>query len=315
LHRNLEECYPGNENNFKEIKKAGMKIHTIYNLSKEKFDSFELSSFRKNDQKASPDILGVAGKDDLIIRDLGYFVIDTLKEITGRGIYYITRYHRGAFVLNKENQSRIDLVKLIKKQRFVDIDVLLGVESKFPCRLVAIPMTNQAAATKRRKAKNNRDRRLKPDSDAIFLMGWMIYITNLDRKEFSSKEIFVYYRLRWRIETLFKSWKSCFRITDIEELSNKIMVDNFIYQMLLFITLFQISYSKFSETNRISQGNNRPLSIIKYAEFVNNNLLFIIASAIRKTTPVLLEEFVNYYCNYESRNKRNNFSQSLNLLG
>lgn len=192
--------------------------------------------------------------------------------------------------------------------------ILLGAEHKLPCRLIAIPMTNQAAAQKRRKAKQSRDRRLKPDKDAIFLMGWMIYITNLSREDFSGNEIFNFYKLRWRIEILFKAWKSCFRITDIEELSNRTMVDSFIYLMLLFITLFQSGYSKIREdiTSRLNYFQH--LSILKYAEFINSNLTFIAFSTLNNITPDLLNEFINYHCNYEKRSKRHNFYQSLNLL-
>ncbi len=40
------------------------------------------------------------------------------------------------------------------------------------------------------------------------LMDWNIYITNVPPAVWSSKDVDAVYPLRWRIETIFKAWKS-----------------------------------------------------------------------------------------------------------
>ncbi|NJW54224.1 transposase [Salinimicrobium oceani] len=39
-------------------------------------------------------------------------------------------------------------------------------------------------------------------------MGWSIYITTLPKNKAEANTIFSLYKLRWRIEIIFKSWKS-----------------------------------------------------------------------------------------------------------
>ena len=73
LPKVLAPFFPGASNQTGS-KQAQLKIQAYYDLRNESFVDFSLSSFRKNDQAASKDILAVAQPNDLILRDLGYFV-------------------------------------------------------------------------------------------------------------------------------------------------------------------------------------------------------------------------------------------------
>jgi len=46
-----------------------------------------------------------------------------------------------------------------------------------------------------------------PSKAVLELMGWTIFITNL-REEVSFEVLLEIYGLRWRIEVIFKAWKS-----------------------------------------------------------------------------------------------------------
>jgi IS4 transposase len=39
------------------------------------------------------------------------------------------------------------------------------------------------------------------------LLGWSIYITTITKEIADSTKIYKLYRLRWRIEIIFKAWK------------------------------------------------------------------------------------------------------------
>ena len=69
----LAPFFPGASNQTGS-KQAQLKIQAYYDLRNESFVDFSLSSFRKNDQAASKDILALTQPNDLILRDLGYFV-------------------------------------------------------------------------------------------------------------------------------------------------------------------------------------------------------------------------------------------------
>ncbi len=57
------------------------KIQATFNLRKGLFSSFKLASFRDTDQKDSSRILAMIQENDLIIRDLGYFVLNVFENI------------------------------------------------------------------------------------------------------------------------------------------------------------------------------------------------------------------------------------------
>ena len=54
-----------------------LKIQACYDLLAQNFVHFSLSSYRRNDQAASPDVLPLLCPGDLIVRDLGYFAMIT----------------------------------------------------------------------------------------------------------------------------------------------------------------------------------------------------------------------------------------------
>jgi len=90
----------------------------------------------------------------------------------------------------------------------LDVDMCMGAQHKVPVRLVARRLPESVAAERRRKAKNNRDRRCKPNKEALMLLGWEIFITNVSRTIWSIENVCKIYGIRWRIEVIFKSWKN-----------------------------------------------------------------------------------------------------------
>lgn len=73
---------------------------------------------------------------------------------------------------------------------------------------MALPVPEPLANERRRKARANRDRRLSPSPAHLFLLGWNIFVTNVPVAVWSPKTLLGIYRLRWRIEMIFKAWKS-----------------------------------------------------------------------------------------------------------
>ena len=74
-------------------------------------------------------------------------------------------------------------------------------------RLIAVKLPPNVAAQRRQKRKNNRDKRLRYTKRAKFLLGYEIFVTNLDKERFDASQLLSFYGLRWRIEILFKAFK------------------------------------------------------------------------------------------------------------
>jgi len=311
LNDKLHKEYPGNKNWDTAKEKAILKIQVAYNITKQKFIRFAISSFRENDQSYSSRIIDLLKKGDLLIRDLGYFVLPTFKSLQKRGIYFISRFRNGVKVFSRQDAGIIDLSKMLRKRGKLDIDVFVGVKERFPVRLIALPVKEEIVNQRRMKARTNRDKRCQPNKEHLHLLGWEIFITNVGRDMVTSDDIAKLYFIRWRIEIIFKSWKSQFRITDIVEDTNKIRVESYIYCMLIFITLFQVHFYNYCmEKAKFLVGN---ISLLSLMQYVTNNFTLLLQQDLLCHTikEGLLMKQIIYYCRYEPRNDRTNFYQKL----
>ena len=111
-------------------------------------------------------------------------------------------------------------------------------------RLVAQKLTQAQADSRVRKAKNHRDKRLNHSKDYYQLLQYNLFITTEEEKTFSIDQIAQLYQLRWRIETIFKCWKSHFHLQKIIPQNcslTKERVESTMYMMLIFILLFPVT--------------------------------------------------------------------------
>lgn len=309
LPEHLAEHFPGAKNQTGK-KNATMKIQAIYDLLHERFVHFGLGAFTRNDQTASKDILSIARKGDLIIRDLGYFVIDTLKQLANDGIFFLSRLQLNVGVYHTDDK-RFDLLKELKQHNTLDITVCLGQKQRLPVRLVAVPVPEEVANERRRKAKHNRDRRCNPSKRHLALLGWQIMITNVDRTQWSTQNVANAYFVRWRIEIIFKAWKSHFNLKSIPN-GNKHYVTCIVLAKLLFITCFQVLFDRL---NAFMQNKHQcGISILKFASIINNYATWFF-SALANNDVELITSILKTHCTYEKRNNFRNFHQQIAALG
>jgi hypothetical protein len=80
LSPRLAARFPGPANHTGKSQ-ASVRIQCLYDLLSESFAWFSLSAFTRNDQSAASDVLGLLKPNDLLIRDLGYFTLASLKAI------------------------------------------------------------------------------------------------------------------------------------------------------------------------------------------------------------------------------------------
>ena len=162
LPKVLAPFFPGASNQTGS-KQAQLKIQAYYDLRNESFVDFSLSSFRKNDHAASKDILAVAQPNDLILRDLGYFIrfLDVFKQLDQRGCFFVSRLKTGTCLLAEESDEELDLRKLLRGQKLLDMPVRVGKKAKLPVRLIAVKLPQKVADKRRREHRKNRDNRLR----------------------------------------------------------------------------------------------------------------------------------------------------------
>jgi len=89
----LREKFEGNMSKGKQ--KSIAKLNLVVNLLTGVCPAMRLDSFTLNEQALSESILGIARAGDLVIRDLGYFVLGVFAKLTQAGVSYLTRLKYG----------------------------------------------------------------------------------------------------------------------------------------------------------------------------------------------------------------------------
>lgn len=265
LPAHLASCFPGPANKTGK-KMAALRIQTIYDLLGENFPSFELSGYRRIDQAAAGDMLAIAKPGDLVLRDLGYFSIPVFKSMVDLGIDFLSRLPYGVVIIDPATLKRIDLLAELKSKGRFDQNVLIGAKHQLCVRLVALPLPEQAVNERRRKAKNNRDKQCNPSKRHLELLAWNIFITSVPDSTWSSEIVGKVYRARWRIEIIFKSWKSHFHLTETPKGSVH-ELETFIWAKLLRICLFQNLFGRLDLY--YSRYQDAQASLLKTAQFFN----------------------------------------------
>lgn len=311
----LYEFFGGCINQSKKVTST-LKIQGYFNILKEQFCHFEITPYRKNDQSAAHDIFDIAQRNDLIIRDLGYFSIAVFKKIVENSVYFLSRLRANVTIYINNGNTKLDLLSFLKTNislEYIDINIMLSEKWKLPVRLVANKLPDDIAKERRRKAKKNHDRRCNISKENLELLGWEIYITNILPSVWDAKTICDVYRLRWRIEIIFKSWKSFFQIDEVPQ-GKLEQVECHIYMTLIMITLFHSHlYIRTVEIAYLSHNVN--ISLLKFYKFFKEQSwkithLFTEQNGLRN----FIKSAV-YYCAYEKRKKRKSYPQSIFALG
>lgn len=308
LSPHLAGAFPGASNQ-RGPQSGLLKIQAVYELVSQRFVHFGLSGFTRNDQAAAHDILSLLQPGELVLRDLGYFVLGSFQKIVERGAFFLSRLRLDTKAYDPGTHKEFGLLKQLKAQGHLDVQVLLGTQ-QLPVRLVAVKLPPAVAAERRRKARSNRDKRCCPSKRSLQLLGWAIFVTNVERERCRAKTIAQLYGLRWQIESLFKVWKSHFGLTEVPRGSSEQLLV-MIYARLLFITvvtrIFQVPW--------LNQGPDPgpAASWFKRAALLRDYFLFLCLEAWGVSLTGVLSTQLNYHGRYDRRKRTNSVQAFMKL--
>lgn len=300
LDSKLVSAFPGPSNKYGQS--ATAKIQAVMDLLSEQFCHLELGAFTENDQSKAADILKIARPGDLVIRDLGYFVLSALQKMTEQGIFFLSRLRHSVAVNEHGTDARIDLLKALQENGCLDIHVEIGAKERVPVRLVARPVSEEILAERIQKAKTDRDLRLNHNEEYMALLAWDIFVTNVPPQIWTTEQACKVNQVRWRIEIVFKSWKSHFKLDAVPK-GDATRVKVHIYAALIFATLFQ-KHCYLPLANSGFKNQKTDISTMKLAQFVAEYSLLMF---IMPYNPQLQEAIIRqvlYHCNYEKRNRQ-----------
>jgi hypothetical protein len=303
----LAAVFPGSSNQKSKIR-ASLKIQWICDLLSGSLLQLSLGSFRRNDQAAAPDIFSAIRKNDLILRDLGYFSLPVLAQVHKLGAFFLSRFRPDVLVRDPQTKQVLDLLKLLQDTGRLDRWVLLGREQHL-MRLVALPVTEELANRRRALARNNRDQRCAPSRQRLALMNWQLFVTNVNSTLWPACIVAKIYRLRWRIEIIFKSWKSHLRLHELNCRSAE-LVRLSVLLKLFYCLLTTCCCDALARLD--SPG--KQISLLRLARTLGHCGVLISAILLQLDPAQLLAHYLTKHSYYEPRADRKNFAQHLTHL-
>jgi len=284
--------------------RALMRVQAMYNLCDDCWVDFSADTYRQNDQSQADFHVDKFVEGDLIIRDLGYFVLGVLGRLIKRGVYVITPYQPNVSLFQPDGE-KIDLLALLRSNGHVDQPVLVGAEKKIPMRLVANKLSQTRKKKKIAEAKKNKHANTKYSEKYYELLGYEIYLTNIDQAVLDAGQIAKLYGLRWYIEIIFKAWKSYFNFKSIFEKGRMSHRRTMISIYLVLIQFVYLNTCIFQYVKRRVRAGGRYLSILKFMDVVNDLFSDIFSITNLEEIEFILPQFEKHAV-YEKRNKYKN---------
>jgi len=204
MHRGNHQTYPSLDNN--SGRTAGVKIDMKFDVVTGRPLTPRQSPARTQDKTLGPELIDEVEKGDLVIRDMGYFALQSFIAIASKGAWWISRLH-GLVEAKLVNGTTLEDHLAHGVADRIDVPILLG-KMEYPARLIATRVPVEVAARRRaaRREKSSKQGH-KPSVRALTRDDWTIHVTNLDGTIMSAEAVASAYRLRWEIEIKFRAWK------------------------------------------------------------------------------------------------------------
>jgi hypothetical protein len=307
LPARLLELFSGVGNTDMQVCNA--RVQSAFDLRGGSFTHWSIDSYSRNDLVAADDLHIHAG--DLVLRDRGYFTYDQCRRIIDTQADFISRYKHNTTFHDPQTGYQLDLCALLRTQRNIDAKVMIGKSDRMEVRLIAMKVSQEMASRRRQKAKKQTHGH-NPGKEVLFLMGWTIFLTSIADDELTMDDFIELYGLRWRIETIIKTWKSHLSFSKIHIVSaNQLRL--ILTARFIAITLFyQRIYIPLS--TRVHKQTRKTLSLMKLMHYISRNLEAIprLLEAIKGAVWAL--RTVARYCAYDKRKRLNFIDKQINIL-
>jgi hypothetical protein len=184
------------------ISKAGICIQYEYDLKSGRILDLSLTPSVRNDRSDAGETAENVSKNDLIIRDLGYFSIRVFETILQKEAYFLSRLDSISKVYDWEGQE-ISFSKIYKEMQKTDVSqkemfVQLGRDVKVPVRLILriVPEEVYQQRIREKTRASKRQGRGQLTEETRVRSRFNLFITNANEERLPTANIFPLYRLR-----------------------------------------------------------------------------------------------------------------------
>lgn len=268
-----------------------VQIQFEYQLFGSKVTELSIGSARDSDNKEGMKNIDKVPPKTLLLRDLGYFSPKAFKDLANRDIYFISRAKsQWSFYTSQNGKltrlTTADIIKKLKnqKEKYLDLDVLVGNQNRTPVRLVANLLTNKQRKERLKRKSANR----KLGTDALESIGLNLFVTNVERNKCAPSQIYDLYTLRWQVELIFKTWKSVMQLHKIHPM-NATRLECVILIKLLWVML------NWSILNHLRTLTKQDLSFHKLTHTLQSRSKTLTLSILQNKNK-LLKWTMDLYC-------------------
>ncbi|HRP33412.1 MAG: IS4 family transposase [Bacteroidia bacterium] len=213
-------------------------IQFEYDIISKKVHSLTLGSANQSDKTYADQRMDNIEEGELLLRDLGYYSVDSYEKIEKRNAFYISRLKSQVKIYEQTKDgykelSLSALVKRISKQGFFDQTVYIGAKEKKEVRLLAWLLKEDAQKNRLAKKKGKKGKINKND---ILWSKLNVFVTNVPAKDLTMQQAYELYKIRWQIELMFKTWKSVLKLNSVRKMKAE-RLKCYLYAKLLWVLL------------------------------------------------------------------------------
>lgn len=191
------------------------RLHLSLDLATHRIDHLELTDNRAGESLER--FVFKAG--DVVLADRGYAHRGGLASVARTGAHFIVRMPWSNVPLEAPDGTPVDLLGTLRtlgeatpEEQAVQFRAPDG--ELLPCRLVAIRLSEPAAAVARQRALKERKKHGAIDPRTLEAAGYVFVLTNLPQ-EISAASVLQLYDFRWQVEMKFKTLKSVLHLGDL----------------------------------------------------------------------------------------------------
>ena len=155
--------------------------------------------------------------------------------------------------------------------------------------------------------RTNRDRRTTPSAERLYLLGWNLLITNVPRSLWPAKALQPIYRLRWRVEMIFKAWKSHLGLRQFNCRTAPLLSLSVLTKLLFCIIVYQLC----NALELLADDHRQHVSLLRLARILGHCACWFAATLLGLTLERWIEAHLRHHAFYEIREDRKDFYELL----
>jgi len=205
MHKKNNEEFPGHGNSKSDS--SGCKIDLSFDLLTGCPLLQILDKATAQDKTLGKKLVDLVQPKDLVLRDMGYFIVKEFQRIETMGAFWLSRMPANVCAFMEDGRTLDECLKSFKGKK-LDEPVNLFNEKGHRVRLIAIRAEKQVAEKRRRdRMKTAKKNGKTPTKKSLLRDGWHIMVTNVDNDKMDAEDLVKLYSLRWQIEITFRAWK------------------------------------------------------------------------------------------------------------